>query len=323
MDREELKAELGIDGDHLWLAPIESIVDRLAEEELSGLAVVGCLLRLDEAAPHLLKMVGRAGAGIILTDEDWRLFIRALYILGGGRCEKACRPVLHLASLPGEVLKDLLGTVITEDLNCIVAGVFDGDPEPLFAMIANPSLDEFVRDAIFLAATFLTFEGRIETARMRRFIEHFQDAAAVDDFDWTWSTWVTSIGMLGFEDYLPRVRRAYDERRLDSTMLGFDDFEKDLAAARERPGDVTRFAKANMGYIEDVCEALAWTDVRNGEEQIAEQERPYMPPRPVAPMTNPFRHIGRNDPCPCGSGRKAKKCCLGSGSPSSSGTADE
>jgi SEC-C motif len=26
---------------------------------------------------------------------------------------------------------------------------------------------------------------------------------------------------------------------------------------------------------------------------------------------NPFKNIGRNDPCPCGSGRKFKKCCLG------------
>ncbi|RWK45049.1 MAG: hypothetical protein EOR45_38715, partial [Mesorhizobium sp.] len=24
----------------------------------------------------------------------------------------------------------------------------------------------------------------------------------------------------------------------------------------------------------------------------------------------PWRHVGRNDPCPCGSGKKAKKCCL-------------
>ena len=23
------------------------------------------------------------------------------------------------------------------------------------------------------------------------------------------------------------------------------------------------------------------------------------------------KHIGRNDPCPCGSGKKFKKCCLG------------
>ena len=25
---------------------------------------------------------------------------------------------------------------------------------------------------------------------------------------------------------------------------------------------------------------------------------------------NPYRDVGRNDPCPCGSGKKYKKCCL-------------
>ena len=28
----------------------------------------------------------------------------------------------------------------------------------------------------------------------------------------------------------------------------------------------------------------------------------------VLPARNPMRDIGRNDPCPCGSGRKFKKC---------------
>ncbi len=27
-------------------------------------------------------------------------------------------------------------------------------------------------------------------------------------------------------------------------------------------------------------------------------------------VTNPFKNVGRNDPCPCGSGKKFKKCCL-------------
>lgn len=31
----------------------------------------------------------------------------------------------------------------------------------------------------------------------------------------------------------------------------------------------------------------------------------------VEPAQNPYRNIGRNDPCPCGSGKKFKKCCLG------------
>ena len=30
----------------------------------------------------------------------------------------------------------------------------------------------------------------------------------------------------------------------------------------------------------------------------------------VAPIERVASKIGRNDPCPCGSGRKYKKCCL-------------
>jgi SEC-C motif len=31
----------------------------------------------------------------------------------------------------------------------------------------------------------------------------------------------------------------------------------------------------------------------------------------ISSALNPFKNVGRNDPCPCGSGRKFKKCCLG------------
>ena len=32
-------------------------------------------------------------------------------------------------------------------------------------------------------------------------------------------------------------------------------------------------------------------------------------PSLVTPSVNPYAKIGRNDPCPCGSGKKYKKCC--------------
>jgi hypothetical protein len=41
--------------------------------------------------------------------------------------------------------------------------------------------------------------------------------------------------------------------------------------------------------------------------------RPPAPPARPAPATLPIRaavRIGRNDPCPCGSGRKYKRCCI-------------
>ncbi|MSQ67747.1 MAG: zinc chelation protein SecC [Gammaproteobacteria bacterium] len=31
----------------------------------------------------------------------------------------------------------------------------------------------------------------------------------------------------------------------------------------------------------------------------------------LAPARNPLRTVGRNDPCPCGSGKKFKKCHAG------------
>jgi uncharacterized protein YecA (UPF0149 family) len=37
-------------------------------------------------------------------------------------------------------------------------------------------------------------------------------------------------------------------------------------------------------------------------------DEPPLPP-PVGPIHSEKKEISRNDPCPCGSGRKYKKCC--------------
>ena len=42
-------------------------------------------------------------------------------------------------------------------------------------------------------------------------------------------------------------------------------------------------------------------------EDISDIERALSPPQPVLAAPT----VGRNEPCPCGSGRKFKKCCDG------------
>ncbi len=54
-------------------------------------------------------------------------------------------------------------------------------------------------------------------------------------------------------------------------------------------------------------------DIRN--DMIIEDYRlmrtiPMIDQSPWPSDENPFKHVGRNDPCPCGSGKKFKKCCL-------------
>lgn len=52
---------------------------------------------------------------------------------------------------------------------------------------------------------------------------------------------------------------------------------------------------------------------RETEEQVKKglpgEDEPPLPP-PVQPIqADKAKQTGRNDPCPCGSGKKFKKCC--------------
>src|SRR5205085_6354774 len=64
----------------------------------------------------------------------------------------------------------------------------------------------------------------------------------------------------------------------------------------------------------DVIEELShWSGFR--PENTGDDEDGWLPPLVAEPAFNPFRSVGRNDPCPCGSGKKFKKCCLGKPEP--------
>ena len=112
-----------------------------------------------------------------------------------------------------------------------------------------------------------------------------------------WYGWQTGVALLGLTDLEPLVARAFRQKLVDNDILAFEDFQDDLRAAR---ADRDAFFKERgLGPIEDAVAALEVFDV--DEEDFA----------PPAPAENKFRNVGRNDPCPCGSGKKFKKCCLG------------
>ncbi|MBZ9670187.1 DUF1186 domain-containing protein [Mesorhizobium sp. ES1-3] len=196
-------------------------------------------------------------------------------------------------------------------------GVFDGDADALFGIIADRSVDEFIRDGAFGAVTFLTWEGRIERDRSRDFVERFYKERLADDWDYAWVGWLKAIAMLALRDLVPLVYSAWDEGRIPEDVLERSDFESDLREAEQQPGDIGRFDRASLSYIEDVLVALDWTRGLGGDDgfELDEDDDGHSALADsiwsnVTPVTNPWRDVGRNDPCPCGSGMKFKKCCL-------------
>src|ERR1700722_18009481 len=65
------------------------------------------------------------------------------HLLGEWREKSAYWPLAVLLRLPGDVLDPILGGDITETSHRVMAAVFDGDPEPLYAIIRDEGADEF------------------------------------------------------------------------------------------------------------------------------------------------------------------------------------
>ncbi|WP_210250595.1 DUF1186 domain-containing protein [Bradyrhizobium paxllaeri] len=316
MKKEELEAILGDGKSQPDLGPIEDYLHAVAtQRKLPDFAIGICVLRIEESAPILRTLLERAADGAILSDDESLLLFRGIHILGGARDSKACQPLLRLLRLPTPDLDDLLGAAVTEGMAKIVAGVFDGDTDALFALMVDSSIDEFVRQALFGAATFLAWERRIDRDRLQEFLVRFYETRPAEDGDQAWAGWLQAIALLGLRDLVPLVDTAFREDRIPEEWIDRAQFDEDLAGAERAPDDIDRFTQVNLGYIEDVLDALAWT--RGSEDDVFEEgdetwaDLAY----PNEPVRNPWRHVGRNDPCPCGSGKKAKKCCLANGEP--------
>ena len=65
-------------------------------------------------------------------------------------------------------------------------------------------------------------------------------------------------------------------------------------------------ALAELNACDSDCAPLS--DAK--EDRLGDPDFPLnWPPERYTP-TKPYPNVGRNDPCPCGSGKKFKKCCL-------------
>lgn len=278
--------------------PIEDVVASLGFEdfETADIGMAACLFRIDEAAPLLRARLADRPPGTSYDETGSWIILRGLHVLAAARDTETFSPLLRLLEEPADELEWMLGDCITETLGKVVASVFDGDGSALLKAILRPGQDPFVRGALFGAATVLTRDGRIERSTMSAFLHAFALGTDRDEVDWM--NWLEAVGLLGFSDLRPRAEWAFSTGAADD-LYDLEWLDQALETAARDPSDPFPFEQCGLGYIDHPVEALSWLDPGIVDHQPVE-----------TPATNPWRGVGRNAPCPCGSGRKAKKCCL-------------
>jgi len=150
---------------------------------------------------------------------------------------------------------------------------------------------------------------------MLRFLGQFDvhSLTNADDF-YVVERWIFAIGLLGMRELTALVNTRIDaadfEELEDFRDAGYRPFKSLLNEAEQSPYDRGRFDALLISELDQLYDVLRAH--RNPRISI-EPPPPAEDPEPVrgdVPVVNPWRNVGRNDPCPCGSGRKAKKCCL-------------
>ena len=118
-------------------------------------------------------------------------------------------------------------------------------------------------------------------------------------------------------------KTAVESLVLASRMLPFEDFITTAGAPLPVDADVLERVVTNVEENYKSHEDMrklppkAWGELEtkiiraclnsNGDQGITYQDAPGTASQPA--LSKEPAHVGRNDPCPCGSGRKFKKCC--------------
>jgi hypothetical protein len=235
------------------------------------------------------------------------------HLLGEWREKSAYWPLTIFLRLPREVLDTILGSAITETSHRVMAAVFDGDPEPLYEIILDEEADEFVRSRMCQAIAMLTRSGDLPRAATENFLRDcYSQLKPVYDC-YVWQGWLDAVAWLGFAELKPLVRQAFLRGSIDPRWLSFKDFEKDLQHAVAHPEAEPLHPDGSHALFGDtVAELSGWACFKPEERSDKSEWVPL--PSLGMPHREPLRNIGRNDPCPCGSGKKFKKCCLNAAS---------
>ena len=242
------------------------------------------------------------------------------HLLGEWREKAAYRPLARLLRLTRPEVDRIFGEGITTTSHRVMAAVFDGDPEPLYDIILDPNAEEFIRAGMCEALAMVTLRGELDRAVAARFLRDAFIEIRPQAECYVWVGWQSAIAMLGMSDLKLLVKEAFSRGFIDRHVLGFDHFEEDLRRGIDRPGE-PRHAGDRDGTlfgdtIEELSEWYCFSEQYRADQERWRREAEANRARSQR-LENPFKGVGRNDLCPCGSGKKFKKCCLATVRPGS------
>ncbi|MGR8999593.1 MAG: DUF1186 domain-containing protein [Gammaproteobacteria bacterium] len=299
---------------------IEEILAKLDTYDYSTFqreALQAAILRQEAVTPALLSIIERIADNPQFLDEnpDYMGFMYALYLLAQFREKRAYPFIVHYFAQLGTDIDalDATGDLVTEDLNRILASVCQGDLSLIKQLIEDPKHNEFVRSAALKSLLVLYNGGQLAREELITYFQTLIDDKLEQEEDPSfWGALVNCCSKIYPEELHDVLVDCFERELVDTDMINKDDLDHSMRLGKEQTLAKLK-TNRHTQFIDDVISEMEWWACFDPEPPSTRSKTfPSAGFDFHRPTNNASKKtkIGRNDPCPCGSGKKYKKCCL-------------
>ena len=264
--------------------------------------------RKNDFIPLLIGILDQTIDNIDIAFDNSHQHIPAALLLAQMREPYAYSRLVKLMDYDDENIEFLWEEFITEHYVKMLRDTYNGDSSLLHGVIEKRSVDPFSRSTAVYALGMHYFDGHISREKIagyfRRLIHEVYTGKLNDDDEIVLSSVVDCIREQQLEELIEDAKTVYARNSIDKFLCG--DYEE----------YTTKFSdplyRAKDQHIDDAIQLLQqwrWFEEETSPEKSAASDFYGYGDNGDEPSWK--IDIGRNEPCPCGSGKKYKNCCLG------------
>ena len=267
-------------------------------------AVEAAVARQADITPTLLTWLNNVVDHTDQVQDDDIGHMFALFLLSQFREKKAFESVIRLARLSEETLDYLIADCITDDLHRFIASTYNGDLSAIKNLIEDPQVNLWSRIAGLESLAILVHEGVLAIDDIAPYLSSLFNNKAIFTGEHLISYLVSTCCYLDAQRFQEEIQKAFKDKKVDPLVMDADSFKNILA----NPAGQSLDELENM-ITDTVYEMEDWACFNDSDDEDEDELSEEDTLSPVQ-VVNDSPKIGRNDPCPCNSGKKYKKCCL-------------
>lgn len=266
--------------------------------------------RREELTPHLLALLERANASLALPEVGYSGALLAMFLLAEFREPRAFDPILQLLEAAEDQIDFVFGDTLTEDLPAILVSVAT-DLAPVVRLARNEKRHPWARSAAFSTLRVALVTGRMTREEVigiyREILRRELSRGELASLEICESIAMDAMDLAAGE-LEPEIRELWEADLISLQMIDEKELFRGLGRNPDEALEELRRGRHNR-LITDAVEACAWWGLFHDHHDGHDHGYGDICFEPVETIRHETPRPGRNSPCPCGSGRKYKKCC--------------